>query len=200
MSAEPGAAHRADVDRADFHSQAATIAAELAATVARVDSDEVDRTIEALLAASTVFVIGVGREGMAARGFAMRLAHLGLTVHWAWDDTTPAVTADDLLVMVNGPGTIGHLDYVFDRVREVGATTLVVSAIAGARTPALADVALIVPATVYRGEGDLVPSIQPMGSLFEQATQLVFDTLVLQLAERLGLAFADLAPRHRNFE
>jgi 6-phospho-3-hexuloisomerase len=184
----------------DFHAQAATIATELATTVARVHTDEVVRTIEALLAADSVFVIGVGREGLAARGFAMRLAHLGFRVHWAWDDTTPAISADDVLVMVNGPGTIGHLDYVFDRVREAGARTVVVSAIRGARTPTLADVALIVPATVYRGEGDLVPSIQPMGSLFEQATQLIFDALVLQIADRLGLAFADLVPRHRNFE
>ena len=184
-----------------FHSQAATIVAELDATVARVNIEEVESAIKALLSADTVFVIGVGREGLAAKGFAMRLAHLGLTVHWAWDDTTPAVSAGDVLVMVNGPGTIGHLDYVFDRVKEVEATTIVVSAIADARTPLLADVALIVPATVYRGEGDLVPSIQPMGSLFEQATLLVFDTLVLQLAERLGInSFADLAPRHRNFE
>ncbi|GAA3874513.1 SIS domain-containing protein [Leifsonia kafniensis] len=183
-----------------FHEQSATIAGELAATLARVNVDEVERTIEAILSSDTVFVIGVGREGLAARGFAMRLAHLGLTVHWGWDDTTPAVTARDAFVMVNGSGAIGHLDYVFDRVREVGATTIVVSAIAEARTPRRADVALIVPATVYRGDGDLVASIQPMGSLFEQSTQLVFDTLVLQLAERLGLALADLAPRHRNFE
>ena len=89
-----------------FHSHAATIVAELDATVARVNRDEVERTIKALLAADTVFVIGVGREGLAAKGFAMRLAHLGLSVHWAWDDTTPAVSANDVLVMVNGPGTI----------------------------------------------------------------------------------------------
>ena len=184
-----------------FHDKAAEILAELDATIARVSADEVDSTIKALLAAKTVFVIGVGREGLAAKGFAMRLAHLGLCVHWAWDDTTPAVTADDALLMVNGPGNIGHLDYVFDRVSEMGATTIVVSALAGARTPSLADVSLIVPATVYRGEGDLVPSIQPMGSLFEQATLLVFDTLILQLVERLGIhSFADLVPRHRNFE
>lgn len=185
----------------DFHSHAAAIVTELEDTVARVSTDEVESTIKALMAADTVFVIGVGREGLAARGFAMRLAHLGLTVHWAWDDTTPAISPDDVLLMVNGPGTIGHLDYVFDRVKEVGATTIVVSAIADARTPAMADVALIVPATVYRGEGDLVPSIQPMGSLFEQATLLVFDALVLQLARRLGISsFSDLVQRHRNFE
>ncbi|MCQ1953302.1 SIS domain-containing protein [Arthrobacter sp. zg-Y238] len=184
-----------------FHHQAAEIVSELDATVARVSTDEVENTLNALMTANTIFVIGVGREGLAAKGFAMRLAHLGLRVHWAWDDTTPAVTADDALLMVNGPGNIGHLDYVFDRVREVGATTIVVSALAGARTPGMADVTLIVPATVYRGKGDLVPSMQPMGSLFEQATLLVFDTLILQLIERLGIhSYAELAPRHRNFE
>jgi 6-phospho-3-hexuloisomerase len=57
-----------------------------------------------------------------------------------------------------------------------------------------------VPASVYRGTGDLVPSIQPMGSLFEQATGLVLDLLVLEVVARKGRALADLAARHRNFE
>ncbi|MGO4689964.1 SIS domain-containing protein [Glaciibacter sp. 2TAF33] len=183
-----------------FPGNIATITTELADTLARVDPHQVDRAVDAILSAGSVFVIGVGREGLAARGFAMRLAHLGLRVHWGWDDTTPAVTADDTMIMVNGSGSIGHLDYVFARVRAVRATTVVVTAIAEAETPRAADVALVVPATVYRGDGDLVASIQPMGSLFEQCTQLVFDAAVLQLTDRLGLGFADLAARHRNFE
>lgn len=183
-----------------FHERADAIVAELAQTLSRVDADEVDRVVEAILEADTVFVLGVGREGLAARGFAMRLAHLGLRVHWGWDDTAPAVSAADVFVMVNGSGNIGHLDYVFDQVQAAGAMTVVLSAISAARTPQRADVAFIVPAAVYRGEADLVASIQPMGSLFEQATQLVCDILVLQLADRLDLSFADLVARHRNFE
>lgn len=179
---------------------ARTVVAELAATLDRVDDAQFTAVAEVLAAAERVFVIGVGREGLAARGFAMRLMHTGVTVHWGWDDTTPNVTADDVLVMVNGSGEIGHLDYVFGQVRATGATTVVVTGVPGAATPRAADHVLAVPASVYKGTGDLVGSIQPMGSLFEQATGLVFDLLVLEVAARRGRTFADLAARHRNFE
>lgn len=179
---------------------AQTVVAELAATLDRIDDAQFTRVAEVLAAADRVFVLGVGREGLAARGFAMRLMHTGATVHWGWDDTTPNVTADDVLVMVNGSGEIGHLDYVFGQVRATGATTVVVTGVPAAATPRAADHVLAVPASVYKGTGDLVPSVQPMGSLFEQATGLVFDLLVLEVAARRGRTFADLAARHRNFE
>ena len=177
-----------------------TVVEELRRTLRRVDDEQFVAVAEVLAHAERVFVIGVGREGLAARGLAMRLMHTGATVHWGWDDTTPNVTADDVFVMVNGSGSIGHLDYVFGQVRPTGATTVVVTGVADAPTPRAADHVLAVPAAVYGGTGDLVPSIQPMGSLFEQATGLVFDLLVLEVAARKECALADLAARHRNFE
>jgi len=176
------------------------VAAELAAVLARVDEDQFVAAADLIDEAKRVFVLGVGREGLAGRAFAMRLMHIGFEVHWGWDDTTPAVTPGDVLVLVNGSGRIGHLDYVFRLAMAAGAQSLVVTADPNAPTPRAANATLVVPATVYRGEGDLVPSIQPMGSLFEQATGVVFDLLVLELVERRGLAFTDLAARHRNFE
>jgi len=178
----------------------ATVVEELQATLARVDDAQFVAVAHVLALAERVFVIGVGREGLAARGFAMRLMHTGTTVHWGWDDTTPNVTADDVFVMVNGSGSIGHLDYVFGQVRPTGATTVVVTGVPDAATPRSADHVLTVPASVFHGTGDLVPSIQPMGSLFEQATGLVLDLLVLEVAARQGCALSELAARHRNFE
>ena len=51
---------------------------------------EIESFMRVIVDASRIFVMGVGREGIAARGFAMRLMHLGKEVHWIWDDTTPA--------------------------------------------------------------------------------------------------------------
>ncbi len=180
---------------------AGTVVDELRRTLARVDDAQFVAAAEVLSAAERVFVIGVGREGLAARGFAMRLMHAGTTVHWGWDDTTPSVAAGDVLVMVNGSGSIGHLDYVFGQVRAAGATTVVVTGVPDAATPRAADHVLVVPGSVYRGDANsLVPSIQPMGTLFEQAVGVVFDLLILEVAARRGLTFAALAARHRNFE
>lgn len=178
----------------------ATVVDELRAVLSLVDEAAFDSVAQVLATAHRVFVIGVGREGLAARAFAMRLMHAGADVHWAWDDTTPNVTDSDVFLMVNGSGGIGHLDDVFGRVVVTGATTVVVTADPTRDTPRRADHVLVVPATVHGGRGNLVPSIQPMGTLFEQATGLVFDLLVLEVAALRGRSAEDLAARHRNFE
>ena len=55
------------------------------------DLDEVTLFMEQIRKAERIFVMGVGREGIAGRSFAMRLMHLGKEVHWIWDDTTPGM-------------------------------------------------------------------------------------------------------------
>lgn len=183
-----------------FRGRADQALAELAETFERMDSDGIERVTAVLAEAQRVFVIGVGREGLAAKAFAMRLMHTGLDVHWAWDDTTPSVGAGDVLLMVNGSGAIGHLDYVFGQVKPTGATTIVVTGVPDAETPRAADYLLHVPATVFHGRGDLVPSVQPMGSLFEQACLIAFDLMVVDIAARRTAGPAAMTARHRNFE
>ena len=46
-----------------------------------------------------IFLMGVGREGIATQSFAMRLMHLGKDSHWIWDDTTPGMGKDDLFIV-----------------------------------------------------------------------------------------------------
>lgn len=188
------------MDKQGFHGLATTVAGEIADVLQRVDEKQIADVVATLTAAPRAFVLGVGREGLAARGFAMRLGHTGLETHWGWDDTTPAVENEDVFVLVNGSGEIGHLDYVFAQVKATGAKTIVVTGVPEAHTPQNADLILAVPASVYKGRGDLVPSIQPMGSLFEQSTLITLDLVVLMLAREKNLTFSDLAARHRNFE
>ena len=179
---------------------ARTILRELEAVVDRLADDQVDALVDALLAARKIVVIGVGREGLTARAFTMRLMHCGLDAHWVWDDTAPALGADDLLLAVSGSGEIGHIDYVARQAMMAGARLAVVTADPEAQTADMADVVLRVPGAAYSVRSDVVPSVQPMGSLFEQACWLVLDTVVLELVSRAGLRQEDLSARHRNVE
>ena len=181
-------------------SVALTLANEITTVLEQVREDEIQAAVDAISQAKKIVVIGVGREGLSARGFAMRLAHLGLNSPWGWDDTAPNLGPGDVLIMVNGSGCIGHLDYIFQKVHQAGAKSVVVTGVPGEHTPRQADVCVWVPATVYGGKGDLVPSIQPMGSLFEQCTWIVFDVMILVLSQKLNQSFAQMAARHRNFE
>jgi 6-phospho-3-hexuloisomerase len=148
-----------------------------------------------------IFVIGVGREGLVARAFAMRLMHLGKEVHWIWDDTTPGMSKDDLLIAVNGSSNIGHINYVLEKAKSHGTKIMVVTGSpSGTAASSLADYVLFVPGAVYKGIDDVVPSIQPMGNLFEQHLFLLFDLMVIDLEKLGGISHEEMASNHRNIE
>ena len=176
------------------------ISDEVRRVVDRLDDDQAEDLTLAIQNARTIVVAGVGREGLAGRSFAMRLMHLGFDAHWVWDDTCPPVSVDDLLLTVSGSGEIGHLDHIVNMAIAAGSHVAVVTAVPTGMTAQKADHVLSVPAKVYKGEGELVPSVQPMGSLFEESVWICFDALVLELVRITGHSHAELSERHRNVE
>ncbi|HVO03401.1 MAG TPA: SIS domain-containing protein [Candidatus Cybelea sp.] len=178
----------------------ASAIAELGRVAERIDERAVDAFMAAIERAPRVFLIGAGREGLATRAFAMRLTHLGKPTHWIWDDTTPGIAKGDLLIVTSGGGSIGHIDYVFDRAAEAGAEIAVVTGDPSGVTPRKAKAVLFLPAAVYKGKAEVVASTQPMGNLFEQALFILFDQIAIALAARMGVSKAEMEARHRNVE
>lgn len=162
---------------------------------------DLDMLREAVREADRVFVYGAGREGIAARSFAMRIMHVGKETYWLLDDATPGMKAGDLFVAVNGSGKIGYMDYFLDQAGKTGARTAVITGAPAERTPSEADVCVFVPAAVYKGtDPRVVSSAQPMGNLFEQHLFLLFDILVMMLEKEMHLTHEQMEARHRNVE
>lgn len=168
----------------------------------RIDQQNLKDFIEQIKKHSRIFCIGVGREGLMTRAFAMRLMHMGKEVHWIWDDTTPGIEKGDLLLATMGDGRIGHIHYVCERAKEKGAVVCVVTGSPSGKTAKdLADQVLFVPASVYRGTDQVVPSCQPMGNLFEQSLLMIFDMAIMMMVEENPeLSFEKMSARHRNVE
>jgi 6-phospho-3-hexuloisomerase len=70
----------------------------------------------------------------------------------------------------------------------------------GKAASALADQVLFVPAMVFNGTDEVVSSIQPMGSLFEQHLFMLFDVMILDLEKRCKVSSEEMEKRHRNVE
>lgn len=156
--------------------------------------------LDRLAAARRIFTYGVGREGLVLRSFCMRLYHLGLDAHVVGDMTAPHLGAGDLLVASAGPGYFSTVAALADVARRVGGGIVVVTANPNAEVPAKADQAILIPGQTMAEGGGERASVQPMGSLYEQAMWLYFDYVVLRLARQLGVSFADMAHRHTNLE
>lgn len=158
--------------------------------------------MDLLDAAPRVFVTGAGRSALAMRGFAMRLMHRGTAAYVVGDVTTPAIGAEDLLVVGSGSGRTPGVLLQVDTAKQLGARVLLVTIVPGSPIGALADAIVAVPAPSPKAEnaGPTVASQQPMGSLFEQSLLLVCDAMVLASMRRHGIDPDGMLRRHANLE
>ena len=176
---------------------ARTICEEIATALEQVGPADRTRAIDAIQRAERIFVFGEGRSGLALRMAAMRLVHLGLTVHVVGDATTPAISNSDLLIVGSGSGETPVTVLIAEQARKTGATVMTVTAAPASRLGSIADVTIVLqtPAKGGRGGG---ASIQPGGSLFEQSLLILFDSLFLLMAG--DGAAAQIEQRHANLE
>lgn len=177
-----------------------TVVEEVTGVLSRVSASEVVGFVAVLADAQRVMVAGEGRSGLMARAFAMRLMHLGLSVHVVGETTTPAIAAGDSVVAVSGSGTTAGTVRVAEQARKVGAT---LHAVTSRDDSALADLAasvLVIPgATKQRQAGEAL-TVQPLSSLFDQATHIVLDVVCLHLAVARGVDNGAARSAHSNTE
>ncbi|YCK79631.1 6-phospho-3-hexuloisomerase (plasmid) [Arthrobacter sp. D3-18] len=171
---------------------------EIAATLAGVDTQQLAKVAGLVENADRIFVSGAGRSGLVLRMAAMRLMHLGLTVHVAGDTTTPAIAAGDLLLVASGSGTTSGIVMSAETASGVGARIAAITTNPDSPLAKLADAVVVVPAAQKTDHGSSVTK-QYSGSLFEQtlflATESVFQTLwetTDEPADKLWLRHANL--------
>ena len=166
----------------------------------RISNEDVEPLIKLIEDHSKIFTLGAGREGISTRAFSMRLMHLGKETHWIWDDTTPGISKDDLLICACGSANVGHEQYICERAKQAGATVALITASSDGPMTSIADVVVKIPAEAFLATGDFVKSNQTMGNLFEQALYIYFDALIMTIAEDLNITNEDMESRHRNVE
>ncbi|MEC5201020.1 6-phospho-3-hexuloisomerase [Arthrobacter sp. PL16] len=171
---------------------------EIVDTAAKINEQELAALAAHLRQPGQVFVAGAGRSGLALRMAAMRLMHLGLSVHVAGDTTTPAIGSEDLLLVASGSGTTSGVVKSAETAAKAGARIAAFTTNAESPLAKLADVVVIIPAAQKTDHGTSV-SRQYAGSLFEQvlflATEAIFQSLwdnTDEPAEKLWLRHANL--------
>jgi 6-phospho-3-hexuloisomerase len=149
--------------------------------------------------ADRIFVIGAGRSGLAMRSAAMRLMHLGLTVHVVGDTTTPAIRKGDLLIAASGSGTTNGIVAAAEKAVSVGATVIAFSTNTESPLARLSALVMVLPAAQKQDISHVI-SAQYAGSLFEQAVLLLTDAIFQTLWKASGIAGEELWKQHANLE
>lgn len=159
---------------------------EITGVVGQVDEEQFDRFMDYVKPGVRVFVLGEGRSGFTARGFAMRMMHIGYDAHFVGETTTPSLKEGDVFVAVSGSGTSAHVLVDAQKAKKLGCVVLAVSSKADSPLGELADMTLVIPGTVKGEQGAARKSAQLLSSLFDQSLHVVLDGLCLAVSRRDG--------------
>ncbi len=173
---------------------------DMAVRVVRDDPMTLGRVSDVVAESPRIFVLGAGRSGLALQMTAMRLMHLGLSVHVVGEVTTPAITSGDLLLVASGSGRTSGIVRAATTAVEVGARVVAITTDAASPLARLADGTTIVVPAAAKLDRSGSASSQYAGSLFEQAVVVIGDALFHALWARSGQDADALWPRHSNLE
>jgi len=164
----------------------------LAEILATDRTKEIGESVDILTSAKKLFVYGVGRSGLAARAFAMRMVQLGLDCYFIGETITPVVSDGDAVLIVSNTGSTMSAIQVANIARRVGAKVISVTAHRTSKLSHASNVVLLIQSDDDATQAKLAP----LGTLFEDATVLLLDGVVAQVMERLGQTEADMRGRH----
>ncbi|XGV97674.1 MAG: 6-phospho-3-hexuloisomerase [Leptolyngbya sp. BL-A-14] len=154
---------------------------------------------QTILQVKRIFVLGEGRSGLVIRMVAMRLMHLGLQVYVVGETTTPSIQQEDLLIACSGSGSTGIVSAISSKAKDVGAIVVAVTTKMESTLAQIANLVIKIDAPTKEGQNHQ-QSQQFAGSLFEQATLLLFDALFYVLSQRLNKSADALLALHTNLE
>jgi 6-phospho-3-hexuloisomerase len=172
---------------------------EISGVFQSVDPAQVAALVTELRLADRIFVTGAGRSGLVLKMAAMRLMHLGLTVHVVGEITAPAIRSGDLLLAASGSGTTAGVVKAAETAAAQGARIAAYTTNAGSPLAKAASAVVIIPAAQKTDHGSNL-SRQYSGSLFEQVLFATTEAVFQGLWDEDAATPEELWQRHANLE
>jgi 6-phospho-3-hexuloisomerase len=168
--------------------------------LAEVPEAAVDHLVDAFDNADRIFCAAQGRSGFILRCFCMRLMQLGYPAFFAGETITPGIRAGDILFVLSRSGqTTLTLEWI-KLAREQGARPLGIVGNEDSPIGKALDHCLSLSAESWKDAAKAPDSIQPPGSLFEQAAFSLLESISLALYQRQGSDPEAIRGRHANLE
>lgn len=157
--------------------------------LADITEQDVERLTSAILTGKRIFIFGVGRSGLVGQTFAIRLVQMGLRVYFVGDMTTPIIGKDDVLLVISNTGKTMSAVKTAEIAKRLGTRVISVTSETGSSLAKYSD--LVIPVRSSTGGEEA-----PLGTIFEDATLLFFDTVVPVLMRKLKVTEKDMRNNH----
>lgn len=172
--------------------------------------EDIENFIEIITTADNIFVTGAGRSGLAAKAFAMRLMHLGLSSYVVGETISPAINAGDCILAISGSGETNTIVTAAKISKKRGAKVLALTSYPESSLGQLADGIIHVKGRTKVEVDDEnylkrqikgnYTSLTPLGTAFELTSLVFLDGLVSELMGAMGKTEEDLKNRHTVLE
>ena len=175
-----------------------------------LNEEDIANFIEIITTADNIFVTGAGRSGLAAKAFAMRLMHLGLSSYVVGETISPAIYAGDCILAISGSGETNTIVTAAKISKKRGAKVLALTSYPESSLGQIADGIIHVKGRTKVEVDDEnylkrqikgnYTSLTPLGTAFELTSLVFLDGLVSELMEAMGKTEEDLKNRHTVLE
>ncbi|RAP52913.1 MAG: 6-phospho 3-hexuloisomerase [Methanosphaera sp. rholeuAM270] len=174
-----------------------------------VNSEEISKMTEMIFNVDNVFIMGLGRSGLVAKAFGMRLMHLGLNVYIVGETITPAITDRDCLIAISGSGETSYIISTTGTAKSIGAKIIAITSYTDSSLAKKSDLVVQLqgrtkiddePNYIRRQISGQHQTLSPMGTIFEISALIFLDSTIAQMMHDLGKTEEDLKARHTVLE
>ena len=175
-----------------------------------LDEEAINKFEDIIIGSNNIFVTGAGRSGLAAKAFAMRLMHLGLSAYVVGETISPAIYRDDCIVAISGSGETNTIVSAAKIAKNRGSKVLALTSYPDSSLGQLADSYILVKGRTKKEVDDEnymkrqihgnYTSLTPLGTAFELTTLVFLDAIVSELMEKMEQTESDLKARHTVLE
>ena len=160
-----------------------------------LERDSIDEFEDVIMEADNIFVVGAGRSGLAAKSFAVRLTHLGLSAYVVGDIITPSIQENDCLVVISGSGETNVSISAAAIAKSRGSRVLALTSYPESSLGELADCSIVVKGRTKQETADEsyverqihgnYTSLTPLGTAFELSCLMFLDAIIFELMEMM---------------
>ena len=156
------------------------------------DIEGTEKFVDMIISAQKIFIYGVGRSGLIAKAFAIRLVQMGLEVYFVGETITPIVGKGHLVIIVSHTGETMSCIQTANIVRRVGAEVITITSKELSKLATASNLVI----HINPKEDEQRKRLAPLGTLFEDATLVYLDGIVAQIMDKLGQNEGSMRRRH----
>jgi len=156
------------------------------------DVEGTDEFVDIIIGSKKIFIYGVGRSGLIAKAFAIRLVQMGLEVYFIGETITPIVEEGHVVVIVSYTGETMSATQTANIVRRVGAKVVSITANNHSKLAAASNLVI----EIHPPKDDERKRLAPLGTVFEDAALIYLDSIVATLMDKLGQSEGGMRKRH----